>query len=111
MQAMQDAENVMGVTLFALGRGARGMAIDLDAVELVRDRFAPKIRRAVDRPKWRKRWNRERGYLIGNAEALGRCAARLAHDDRRPIITRGDVELAMMKLRGRIPVAGRWCPF
>ena len=111
MQPKHDVENVVGVALFALGRGAQGLAIELDAVQLVRDRFAARARGAVDRRHWRKKWNREHRYLLGNAEALGRCAARLAGEDRRELITTADVELAMLKLRGRLPVAGRWCPF
>ena len=111
MQTPDDLKNIVRVALSAVGRGARGMVIGRDAVELVRDRFAAVARGAVTQPRWRRKWDRERCYLVGSAEALGQCAARLATDDRRRAITSGDVESAMMKLRGRMPIAGRWCPF
>ena len=111
MEPKHDVENVVGVALFALGRGAKGLAIDLEAVQLVRDRFTARAQGAVECRHWRKKWDREHPYLLGNAEALGRCAARLADADGRQAITLDDVELAMRKLRGRMPIAGRWCPF
>jgi hypothetical protein len=111
MQAPNDLEDVLGVTLFAVGRGANGMAIDCAAVQLVRQRFGSKIQEAVEDPLWRKKWQAEHRYVLGQAEAMGECAARLAAEGRRAVITPGDVEMAMLKLRGRLPIAGRWCPF
>ena len=111
METQHDLERIVAVALVAVERGARGMAIDRCAKQLVRDRFGAKARGAVADPRWRQTWNRERCYLVGSAEALGRCAAGLAADGRRHAITSDDVETAMLKLRGRMPIAGRWCPF
>jgi hypothetical protein len=111
MQPRNTTENLLGVALIAIGRGAKGVRIDLPAIELIRSRFESKIRSAVADPLWRRKWDAERAYVLVQAEAMGQCAARLAAEERRAVITATDVELAMMKLRGRLPVAGRWCPF
>jgi hypothetical protein len=111
MESQHAMEALLGATLFAVGQGARGLHIDLTAVDLIRSRFASKFRTAVEDPSWRTKWQAEHRYLLVQAEAMGQCAARLAAQERRSVITPADVEMAMLKLRGRLPVAGRWCPF
>jgi histone H3/H4 len=49
-------------------------------------------------------------YLLAHAEAMGQRAARLAAQDGRAFITERDLEEAMMKVRGHMPIAGRWSP-
>jgi histone H3/H4 len=104
-------ETVLGAALFAAGRGAKGLRIDLDAVQLLRQRFQPLVRAAVDDPDWYRKWLEEQPYVVVQAEAMGRTAAQLAAQDGRVRISGRDVEIAMLKLRGRLPIAGRWCPF
>jgi hypothetical protein len=106
-----DVENVIGAALFAVGRGARGLWIDLAAVQFLRRRFMPRVSAAVQAPDWRDRWRDEQPYLLAQAEALGRHAARLAKEEDRVCITSADLEVAIAKVRGNLPVAGRWCPF
>jgi hypothetical protein len=106
-----DVENVIGAALFAVGRGARGLWINLAAVQFLRRRFRPRVAAAVEAPDWRDRWRDEQPYLLAQAEAMGRHAARLAKEEDRLCITSADLEMAMAKLRGSLPVAGRWCPF
>ncbi len=111
MEPANDIDTVFGATLFAVGRGAQGMAMEPSAVEVLRQRFGPKIATAVADPLWRQRWQAEHCYVLVQAEAMGQCAARLATEERRAAITPRDVETAMLKLHGRLPIAGRWCPF
>ena len=106
-----EFEMVFSTALFALRRGARGLEIDPAALDYLRDRFRRKIDGVLQHPEWRERWVDEQCYVQGHAEAMMAVAARLAAEDRRASITRGDVELAMLKMRGRLPIAGRWCPF
>jgi histone H3/H4 len=49
-------------------------------------------------------------YLIAYAEAMGQHAALLAAQDCRTVITEQDIDIAAAKLRGYMPIAGRWCP-
>jgi histone H3/H4 len=49
-------------------------------------------------------------YLLAYAEALGQRAKLLAVEDRRTVIMPEDVDAASTKLRGYMPIAGRWCP-
>ena len=106
-----DLENVLGVALFAVGRGARGASIDLTAVHFLRRQLASRIRTALDACDWRDHWRREEPYLIAQAEALGRHAARFARAEGRPFIDGGDIAAAIAKVRGHLPVAARWWPF
>ena len=108
---LNDAENVLGVALFAVGGGARPMSIDLAAIEFLRHQFTSKMRAAVNEPDWRDKWRREAPYLIAQAEALGHHAARLAKEEGRSSITGCDLACAIAKVRGHLPVSGRWCPF
>lgn len=111
LEGVKDVENVLGVALFALGHGARGHRIDLQAVEFFRRQFARKICSAVQVSDWRHKWRDEEAYLVFSAGAMGQRAARLAAEEGRAFITKQDLEVAMTKLRGHLPVAGRWCPF
>ena len=108
---LDDFENVLGVALFAVGRGARSVTIDLAAIQFLRRRFASRMRAAVNEPDWRDNWRREAPYLIAQAEALGHHAARLAKQEGRRSIAGRDVVIAIAKVRGHLPVGGRWCPF
>jgi histone H3/H4 len=106
----EDVHNIIGAALFALGHGAKGLWINLPAIQSFRNRFADRVRNAVRQPNWRANWQRENGYLLAHAEAMGQRAARLAAQDGRAFITEQDLEEAMMKVRGRMPIAGRWSP-
>ena len=108
---VKDVENILGVALFALGHGAKGLGINLQAVEFFRRQFARKICSAVQVSDWRHKWRDEEAYLVFSAGAMGQRAARLAAEEGRAFITKQDLEVAMTKLRGHLPVAGRWCPF
>ncbi len=105
-----DVHNIVGAALFALGHGAKGVWINLPAVQSFRSQFTNKVRSALDEPNWQTNWQREKVYMLAHAEAMGQRAARLAAEDGRAFITKEDIEAAMMKVRGRMPVAGRWCP-
>jgi hypothetical protein len=106
----EDARTIIATALFAVARGASGMRIDLPATESVHERFLPKIRAALEKPDWPADWQREKVYLLAYAEAMGRRAARLAAEDGRTVIARQDIDAAAMKMRGYMPIAGRWCP-
>ena len=84
--------------------------MDLSARLSFRAQFIPLILRALEDPDWRSAWVRERRYVFAYAKAMGQGAAAWAAMDRRRFITAGDIEAAMTKLRGYLPVAGRWCP-
>ena len=105
-----DVENILGIAVFALGHGARGLRIDLAAIESFRRQFGAKIRDAVQEPNWHAKWRNEEAYLTSVAAAVGERAARLAGEEGRAVIHKQDVDLALVKLRGHLPVAGRWCP-
>jgi histone H3/H4 len=96
--------------LFALGHGARGRRIDLAAIESFRRQFGDRIRSAVREPDWRTKWRTEEAYVRGYAGVVGERAARFARDEGRTVINKEDVDLALVKMRGYLPVAGRWCP-
>ena len=108
--SFEDAQNIMGTALFALGKGAKGTGITLPAVETFRSQFIGKIRSALQDPDWPDHWRQEQVYLLAHAEAMGRRAALLAADEGRTVITQQDIEAARMKVRGHLPIAGRWCP-
>lgn len=105
-----DLHNIIGAALFALGHGAKGIWINLPAIQKFRSQFTDKVQSALDEPNWQANWQKEKVYLLAHAEAMGQRAARLAAEDGRAFITTEDIEMAMMKVRGRLPVAGRWCP-
>jgi histone H3/H4 len=105
-----DLHNIIGAALFALGHGAKGIWINLPAIQKFRSQFTDKVQSALDEPNWQANWQKEKVYLLAHAEAMGQRAARLAAQDGRAFITTEDIEMAMMKVRGRMPVAGRWCP-
>jgi hypothetical protein len=105
-----DVHNIIGAALFALGHGAKGVWINLPAIQSFRSQFTDKVRSALDHPNWQSNWQKEKVYMLAHAEAMGQRAARLAAEDGRAFITKQDIETAMLKVRGRMPVAGRWCP-
>jgi len=106
----EDVHNIIGAALFALGHGAKGVWINLPAIQTFRSQFADKVSSALEEPNWQANWQKEKVYLLAHAEAMGERAARLAAEDGRAFITTLDIEMAMMKVRGRMPIAGRWCP-
>ncbi len=106
----EDAENIVGAALFAVGRGARGVWISLPAIQTCRDQFIDKVRPALQEPDWHDHWRREKAYVMAYAAAMGQRAGLLAKEDFRTLITKEDIETAMRKVRGRLPIAGRWCP-
>lgn len=106
----EDVHNIIGAALFALGSGARSAWIDLPAIESFRSRFREQIRTAVQDADWRSNWREEEAYLLAQVVNVGRRAARFAAEEGRALITKQDLELAMTKVRGQLPIAGRWCP-
>jgi histone H3/H4 len=106
----EDLHNIVGAALFALGTGARGVRIDLPAIETFRLRFRDQIRRALKDGDWRRNWREEEAYLAAHVAAVGKRAAHLAAEEGREWITKQDLELAMVKVRGHLPIAGRWSP-
>ena len=105
-----DVHNIIGAALFALGHGAKGLWINLAAIQWFRSHFFEKVRSALQEPDWHDHWRREKVYMLSFAEAMGQRAAKLAAEEGRLCITRQDLESAMAKTRGRTPVAGRWRP-
>ena len=105
-----DAERIVGAAVAAFGHGARAFAVAPPAVETLRNQLTPLISCALRSPDWHEDWQRERVYVLAYTEALGRRAKVLAADDRRAIILPHDVDGAVTKLRGYMPIAGRWCP-
>ena len=106
----EDLDNIVGAALFALGTGARGMAIDLAAVDTFRSRFRAQMRSALRDDNWLSNWRQEEAYLLAQVAAVGKRAADYAAEERRSRITKQDIELAMIKVRSHLPLAGRWCP-
>lgn len=107
---IRDAQMIFDAALSAVARGARGAHMDASATRSVHEQFLPKVRPALEKADWRSDWQREEIYVRAFAEALGRRAAILAAQDRRTVITRQDIADAAMKMRGYMPIAGRWCP-
>ena len=105
-----DAERIVGAAFDAFGHGAGNIRMAPPEVESFRRQFIRKIFLALEKPDWYDDWRRERVYLLPYAEAMGRRAAELAVEERRRFITHHDVEAAGTRLRGYIPIAGRWCP-
>jgi hypothetical protein len=106
----KDLHNVVGAALFALGTGARGVAIDLAAVDTFRTRFRVQMRAALRDDNWLNNWRQEEAYLLAQVAAVGKRAAQFATEEGRTRISKQDLELAMIKVRGHLPMAGRWCP-
>jgi histone H3/H4 len=109
--AVNDIDDIFGAALVAIGRGAKGLRIELAAVQFLRRQFVARISEAVEAPDWRDKWRDEQAYLLAQAEALGRQAARLAKQEGRTFIAGCDVAAAIGKVRGHLPMAGRWCPY
>jgi hypothetical protein len=105
-----DCELIVGTALDAFGQGAGHLGISPGAVESLRQQFISQIRSALEQPEWHENWQREHVYVIAYAKALGERAKAVAADDRRRIIMPEDVHDATAKLRGYLPIAGRWCP-
>ncbi|MGH9140925.1 MAG: hypothetical protein ACRD2I_07265 [Vicinamibacterales bacterium] len=105
-----DASRIVETALVAVARGARRARLDRSAIDSVRDHFLRKIRRAVEKANWRSAWHREQGYVRAYAEDMGRHAAMLAARDQRQVVTWQDIDAATVRMRGYMPIAGRWCP-
>jgi hypothetical protein len=106
---LTDAEQIVGAAVAAFGQGARSLAVAPPAIEILRRQFIPQISSALRSPGWREDWQRERLYVLAYAEALGRRAQVMAADDRRTVIMPQDIDAAATRLRGYMPIAGRWC--
>jgi hypothetical protein len=104
------AEQIIHTALTAFGRGAGRLSLDPPAMQSFREQFTPKVKFALERPDWQDNWRREKAYLLAYAKAMGQRARMLAADDRRSYISAHDIDVAIQKLRGYMPVAGRWCP-
>jgi hypothetical protein len=105
-----DADAIIEAAWSALERGATGLRFDVSAKLSFRNRLVPKISSALEHPDWREAWRREQAYVLAYAEAMGRRAAAFAAEEGRRRLVDRDIEDATTKLRGYIPVAGRWCP-
>jgi hypothetical protein len=105
-----DAELIVREALSAFGHGVARAPVDPAAVHTFRSHFIPKICAALEQPGWADAWRREQAYVAAYAEEMGRHAARLAADGGRAAIAPADVDDARARLRGWMPVAGRWCP-
>ena len=110
METGQGVECVLSEAVRAFRCGTRRMHVQGDALEALRRQFAARVQAAVAEPDWTEKWHAEEGYVRRVATEVGRCAARLARDDVRTVINERDVDEAVWKLRGHLPVAGRWCP-
>jgi histone H3/H4 len=104
------AEAIVERTLAVVEQSAGGLTLDLSARLSFRAQFIPRILEALEDPDWQSAWAREHLYVFAYAKAMGGRAAAWAAMDRRTFITASDIEAAMVKLRGYIPIAGRWCP-
>jgi hypothetical protein len=104
------AESILGVAVVAFVEGAGHVSLEASAIDCFRGQCAEIIRAAVGSPSWHAAWRREKVYLLAWAEAAGRRAAQLAVDDGRTVIAGQDVHDARIKMRGYMPVSGRWCP-
>jgi histone H3/H4 len=105
-----DASRIVDTALVAVARGARRARLDRSAIDSVRGHFLRKIRRAVEKANWRSAWHREQWYVRAYAEDMGRYAAMLAARDQRLTVTWQDIDAAKVRMRGYMPIAGRWCP-
>ena len=110
MDIETGVEYVLSEAVQAFRRGTRGMGLHPAAIDAFRRQFASRVYVAVALPDWRERWRDERVYVRFITTEMGRCAARLAKDDLRAFIDGSDVDTAVWKLRGHLPIAGRWCP-
>ena len=109
METEKGVECVLSEAVRAFRRGTRRMHVQGDAVEALRRQFAARVQAAVE-PDWPEKWQDEEPYVRRFATEMGRCAARLARYDVRTVINQRDVDEAVWRLRGHLPVAGRWCP-
>jgi hypothetical protein len=109
-KAAAAAEAIVDTVLAVVEREARGLGLDLSATLSLRAQFIPKVLSALEDPEWRSAWSREQPYVLAYAKAIGQSAAVWASMDRRTSVTVRDVDAATTKLRGYLPVAGRWCP-
>jgi hypothetical protein len=107
---LADAERIVCAAVTAFGKGAQSMLVAPPAVESVRRTFMPTISSALESPDWRADWRREQVYVRAYAEALGQRAKALAAEDNRQVIVPADIDEATTKMRGYMPIAGRWCP-
>jgi hypothetical protein len=105
-----DAEHIVGTALTAFRQGAGRIGTSAAAIEALREQFIHKIWSALEQPDWHEDWQREQAYLRACAVAMGARARVLATDDRRREIAPQDIEGARIKLRGYMPIAGRWWP-
>lgn len=109
-KAAAAAEAIVDTALAAVEQGAKGLGLDLSARLSIRARLIPKVLSALEDPDWRSAWSREQQYVLAYATAIGQSAASWAAMDRRTVITASDIDAATTKLRGYLPIAGRWCP-
>lgn len=105
-----DAERIVREALSAFAHGVARAQVDPAAVRTFHSHFTPKVCAALEQPGWSGAWRREQVYVAAFAEELGRHAARLAADSGRARIAPADVDEARTRLRGWMPIAGRWCP-
>jgi hypothetical protein len=105
-----DAERIVHEALSAFRHGVARAQVNPAAVHTFRSHFIPKICAALEQSGWSDAWRREQVYVAAYAEELGRSAARLAADSGRAWIAPADIDEARAKLRGWMPIAGRWCP-
>jgi histone H3/H4 len=105
-----DVERILREAWSAFRDGVRKTRVDAEAVEAFRSYFIPKICVALEQPDWTEAWEREKPYVVAYVEAMGRHAGKVAAADRRRVVTAHDVHESRTKMRGYLPVAGRWCP-
>ena len=105
-----SVEMIVAAAVRGVSRPAGGFRLDPSALESLRRQFLPRARAALARPGWRAHWQRETVYVLAYARVLGARAATLAKQDARMVITRQDIDAAVITMVGYLPVAGRWCP-
>ena len=105
-----NTRTILGAALSAVVQGAGRVQLDPLATGAVEEQFLPKVRSALEQADWQDAWQREHVYLRAYAREMGGRAAMLAAEEKRTVVTRQDIEAAAVKMRGYMPIAGRWCP-
>lgn len=97
----QNAEQLLGQMLFAIGQGAGGVHVHRSAVARLRERYESATYDLVRQDGWETRWNADAIYTLRYFEAIGRLAAQHAARDGSPAITAQTLDDACTTVESR----------
>ena len=114
----EEAEQLLGQMMFAIGQGANGVHIHREAVAKMRERYEPTTYTFVKKPGWDTTWQSNAIYTLRYFEVIGRLAAHYATIDGTPSIDARHFEQARVvveatyraELAGTVFAEGDICP-